>query len=411
MTPILALAFVACTGEEPENVPPCDQSGNICTWLGVPLTARAATQSTDRKETYLNLPQDITFASDGTAYYPDFNNHRVRRVGTDGMVDTISGTTFLGDGPNTDGSVNNCFADGCDAATSAWNHPTQVMVNPAAENEVWVAAWHNSRINIIDTTTNTMTWFAGNGGRNYSNGTPGDLSTVVMDLPSSVVFADDGTIYFSDQANHMIRRITPDDMIEDVAGQIRHAGYSGDGGPALDAELHGHTDQKADPGSKIDIDGDLLYITDTVNGMIRVIDLQTGTIDRVAGRYESLGTTTYTDAITGVPYEADAGNVPGFEGDGGDALEAKLNLPRDVAVGIDGELYIADTFNNCIRVVNTDGTIDTFAGECGSPQGYDGEKVAAKKALFNHPFGIAVDNEGNVYVADTGNHIIRRIAH
>jgi hypothetical protein len=406
--PTLLLALAACTGDDPQDGPPCDQPGNICTWLGVPEQARGATQTTPREETWLNLPQDIAFTSDGTGYYPDFNNHRIRRVSPDGMVDTISGTTFLGDGPNDSGSTANCWA-GCDAPSSAWNHPTHVTVNPAAENEIWVAAWHNSRVNVIDTDANTMTWYAGNGGRNYGPGEPGLLDTAVLDLPSSAVFASDGTLYFSDQANHMIRRITPDGMLEDVAGLVRHAGYSGDGGPAIEAELHGHTDQKADPGSKLEIDGDILYVTDTVNGMIRMIDLTDMTIHHVAGRYESLGTTTYVDAITGASYEADAGNVPGYDGDGGPAVDAKLNLPRDVAVGIDGELYIADTFNNCIRVVDTAGNIETFAGRCGEAEGYGGDKGPAVDATLNRPFGVAVDPDGNVYVSDTYNQIIRRI--
>lgn len=398
----------ACSGGddgEPTVEPTCDDPGQICDWIGTAGVAQFTDDDT-REKTRLYLPQDIAFASDGTGYYPDFNNHRIRKVTTDGMVETISGTGFLGDGPNTLGSVVNCW-EGCEALLSAWNHPTMVTVNPANEDEIWVAAWHNSRINVIDTATQTMTWYAGTGGRFYAGG---ELNLAVLDLPSSVVFADDGTMYFSDQANHMIRRITSAGVLEDVAGSPRHAGYSGDGGPAIDSELHGHTDQKADPGSKLAIDGNILYITDTVNGMVRTIDLDTMVIDRFAGAYESLGTVTYTDAVTGLPYDADGGNVTGYSGDGGSALDAKMSTPRDVAVGIDGEVYIADTKNNCVRVVGTDGIIETFAGKCGE-QGYDGDNVPATDALLAEPFGVAVDNDGNVYIADTLNHLIRRVAH
>jgi sugar lactone lactonase YvrE len=287
-----------------------------------------------------------------------------------------------------------------------------VAVDPTDPELVWVAAWHNSRINLLDPASNTMTWFAGTGGRFYGEAdVDGDgtaLDDCVLDLPSSIAFGDDGTLYFSDQANHVIRRITPDGTIETLAGEPRTPGFDGDGGPALEAHLHGHTDQKADPGSKLTVAGSDLYLADTVNGVIRRIDLDSGTIETVAGRYESAGTATYTDAITGASYEADAGSVTGYSGDGGDALDARMNTPRDVAVGPDGELYVADTKNACVRVIR-DGIIDTFAGTCGE-QGFAGDEGLATDALFGEVFGVAVDHEGHVYVADTSNQVIRRVA-
>lgn len=405
LTMSLPALLLACTGPEetPVEPDPCEVSGNICTWLGVPGEAKFSADDLSLSETWTYLPQDLVFLEDGTAIYPDFNNHRVRQVSPDGIVTTISGTGTLGDGPiGGDG----CFG-GCDAMASAWNHPTHVAVNPDEPGKVYVAAWHNSRINIIDTETNTLTWYAGTGGRFYADSD--NLEEAVLDLPSSAVFGDDGTLYFSDQANHLIRKITPDGDLVDIAGSPRFPGFEGDGGPAIEALLHGHTDQKADPGSKLAIDGELLYIADTVNGVIRAIDLQTGTIDTIAGSYTSAGSATFIDAITEESYEADSGSIIGYSGDGGPALEAVLNTPRDIAVGIEGELYIADTKNNCVRVV-VDGTIDTFAGRCGEAGGYEGDEGSALDAVLNEPFGVAVDYDGNVYVADTLNHIVRRIA-
>lgn len=393
----------------------CEEPGNICTFIGVPGVAKVSGEGVDRLQANTYLPQDIDFAPDGTAYFPDFNNHRIRRVNLDGTVETITGTTMLGDGPNTSGSASNCWA-GCDALDSAWNHPTQLAVNPEDPNQLYVAAWHNSRINIVDVEANTMTWFAGTGARNYALGVDTEidpdtnaLNELWMDLPSSIAFDGNGVLYYSDQANHMIRRILPDGTPENVAGQARHAGHSGDGGPAIEAELHGYTDQKADPGSKMTIDGNLLYLADTANGVIRMIDLDDGTIDTVAGKFESLGTVTYKDAITGLDYEADGGSKPGYSGDGGDALEAVFNTPRDVAVGLDGEVYIADTKNNCVRVLNTDGTVDSFAGKCGEDGAYGGDEGPALDAEFDGVFGVGVDPEGNVYIADASNHVIRRV--
>jgi hypothetical protein len=389
--------LVGCNGPNDDTVDPgdpCEESGNICVWMGRPGEAQFSAENTDRLDTYLYIPVDISFASDGTAYFPDYNNHRVRQVTPDGVVTTISGTGFLGDGPNNGGSTVNCWA-GCESMLSAWNHPTDVVVNPANESEVYVAAWHNSRLNKIDLSN-----------RNYVASE--DLTLATMDLPSAVAFAPNGTIYISDQANHMIRRLLPSGVLEDVAGSPRHAGYEGDGGPAIDSLLHGHTDQKADPGSKLVMDGKTLYVADTVNGVIRTIDHDTLTIDHFAGKYTSLGLTTYVDAVTGASYEADAGSVTGYSGDGGPATEAVFNTPRDLAVGIEGEIYVADTKNHCVRVIR-DGVVERFAGQCGPETGFGGEGGSALEAQFTDVFGVGVDPDGNVYIADSLNHVIWRV--
>jgi hypothetical protein len=433
--------------------PDCVTPGNVCTWLGVPMTAMFSGEGTNRSgdfqdpnATFLFLPQDITFTAEGVAYYPDFNNHRIRRVDLDDTVHTVSGTGFLGDGPNDSGSVINCWV-GCPADTSAWNHPTHVAVNPADETQLYVSAWHNSRMNIIDTDANTMTWYAGTGGRFYGSGLDPatalppavkafTLDRAVMDLPSSIAFGADGTLYVSDQANHMIRKVAPGSTrLEIVVGKIvvdidpatglpvglspasthRQPGFEGDGGLGTAAKLHGHTDQKADPGSRIEYNAanNSLLITDSVNGVIREWDIDTGIIETIIGKYTSAGTTEIQDAISGEIYTADAGSIPGYSGDGGDPLQAVFNTPRDVAIGIDGEIYVADTKNHCVRVVK-DGVVNTFAGICDPDpygQGFSGDGGPATEAMFSDVFGVGVDPEGNVYIADSGNHVIRRVAH
>jgi len=402
--PLIFLSLGACKGGDDgtsdQPLGPCDQPGAICTYVGVPGQARFSPEGEHRLDSTLYLPQDVAFGSDGIPVFPDFNNHRVRQVGADQMVYTISGTGMLGDGPI---GGTGCYApDTCDAAAAAWNHPTNVAVDPDDPNVVWVAAWHNSRINRIDITTGELEWFAGTGGRQY-DGDGGPATDAVLDLPSSVAFDErNGDLYVSDQANHIIRRIPAgSDTIELVAGMPRMPGYAGDGGPALDAQLHGHTAQKADPGSKITIHDGILYLADTVNGVVRTIDLDTGVIDLFAGSYSSLGTDE-----AGV----DLGSQPGYSGDGGDALDAVFNTPRDVAVGIDGEVYIADTKNSCVRVVDPDtNVVTTFAGQCGTI-GFEGDEGPASDALLGEPFGISVDADGNVYIADTLNHVIRRVA-
>jgi len=409
ITFLSAVSLIACNGSDPDDTAtpadPCEASGAICTWMGVPNEAMFAPEGKSRLQSNLYLPQDLAFGPDGIPVFPDFNNHRVRQVAADDMVYTISGTGMLGDGPI---GGTGCYApETCAAEASAWNHPTHVLPHPDDPNLVYVAAWHNSRINIIDITTGEMEWFAGTGGRQFG-GDGGPPTEAVLDLPSSIAFDErNGDLYVSDQANHVIRRIR-DGVIETVAGQPRSPGFSGDGGPAIDAYLHGHTAQKADPGSKITIHDGMLYLTDTVNGVVRVMDLDAGTIDLFAGKYESLGEDEIVDPKTKAVTYVDKGSVPGYSGDGGPATEAVFNTPRDVAVGIDGEVYIADTKNNCVRVVTTDGIVDTFAGQCGST-GFEGDEGPAASALLAQPFGIEVDAEGNVYIADSGNHVIRRV--
>jgi len=296
-----ALALAACNGDggngpkDKGDKDPCEVSGNICTWMGTQGIGGAAPDGLKRDDPHqlLYLPIDLTFSPDGTVFFPDYNNHRIRTIdpSTD-VVTTISGTGFLGDGPNDLGSVTNCWSwgpsQGCDAKKSAWNHPTDVIQNPTNPDELWVAAWHNSRVNKIVMSTNKLYWYAGTGSRFYASPSTGDadgdgfkdgdldkngylLNEIQMDLPSSVAFAPDGSLYFSDQANHLIRRLDlTTDTISDLAGTPRHAGFDPDDtvGPT-GSYLHGHTDQKADPGSKIIISGNTLYAADTVNGVIR----------------------------------------------------------------------------------------------------------------------------------------------
>jgi hypothetical protein len=409
---------------EPED--PCELPGNICTWLGVPQTWMFSGEGTNRgtsleTATFLGLPTDITFTADGTAYYADTNNHRVRRVGPDGIVTTMSGTGFLGDGPNASGSTIDCW-EGCPALESAWNAPTDVVVDPQDPDVLWVAAWKNNRVNRIDRAASTMTWWAGTGGAYFRDG---DRHQALFTRPTALAIATDGTIYVSDSWNQVIRAIELDGTVRTIAGEPRMPGHDGDGGYPLDARLHSVVHRTADPGSRITLQGDVLFLADTQNGVIRTVDLgpcaedrhedQLGMpkrggcrIEHFAGRYESVGTSSSTDDITGEILEHDGGSVVGYGGDGGDADDAVFNHPTDIAVGPGGEVYVVDMENHCVRVIHTDHTIETFAGTC-TQTGYGGDGGPATSAFLSWPMGVAIGPDGNVYIADTGNHIIRRV--
>ena len=233
-------------------------------------------------------------------------------------------------------------------------------------------------------------------------------------------------------------------IISTVAGTPRVRGYSGDDGPALSAKLYNPT------GVAIDISGNI-YIADTANNLLRMVTKSTGIISRVAGtpnKYGSSGdggpalsarlyfpTGIALDA-SGNIYIADYYNevirmvtkstgiisrvagtvgVSGYSGDGGPALLAKLFNPKGIALDVSGNIYIADYFNSVIRMVTrSTGIISTVAGTVGSilppaNGGYSGDGGPAVSAKLLIPSGMAVDLSGNIYIADTGNGIIRMV--
>lgn len=214
----------------------------------------------------------------------------------------------------------------------------------------------------------------GVGSIGYS-GDGGPATAAAFTYPFDVVVGEDGSLLIADRGNQRIRKITPDGVIHTVAGNGT-AGFSGDGGPALGAAL------REPAGIALGADGSI-YIADTFNHRIRRVTPD-GVIQTVAGN----GAATYG-------------------GDGGSALKASLQLPHGVAVGADGTIYIADTYNNRVRMVTPDGIIQTVAGN--STAGYSGDGGPASAALLSGPNGVAVGADGTLYIADTGNHRVRLV--
>jgi sugar lactone lactonase YvrE len=165
-------------------------------------------------------------------------------------------------------------------------------------------------------------------------------------------------------------------VINTIAGNGT-AGYSGDGGPANSAELNSPS------GIATDGSGNL-YIADPANNRIREVAMGTGVISTFAGN-----------------------GTAGYSGDGGPATNAELQLPVEVAVDSAGNLYIADQGNNVIRKVATNGTITTVAGN--NAEGYSGDNGQATNATLYAPAGVALDSVGNLYIADAGNNRIRLV--
>lgn len=393
-----ALALAACEPEGPSCQP---AAGTICTVAG---TGRAG-YSGDLGPAHraaLYLPMDTEIGPDGRVYLVDWNNHRIRVFDVDGAIETFAGSGILGDGPEGP------------ALDAAFNHPTNVIFD--ATGRMWIAAWHNSRVRVVDPATGLLDDVCGTGSRAYA-GDGGPAETAVLDLPAGIAFDPEGRLVMVDQANQMLRRIGADGTIERIAGQCLvnegmagetpeecpdsnklafgiaenpdvcmlpcQPAFGGDEGPALEARFAFPFGQAADPAGRLVIDrAGVIYVADSRNHRVRRIDLD-GTVHTVAGN-----------------------GTPGHGGDGGPASDAQLDNPVDLDIGSDGTLYIADTFNSCVRAVSPEGVIRTVVGVCGM-RGDSGDGGPPSEALLDRPYGVDLDRDGNLWVSDTHNHRVR----
>lgn len=368
LTPALTGAFFLSSSCVPGGDPTecTEEAGSICLFAGTGL-AGLGEDGLAPSATELYLPMDVQIGPDGRAYMTDWNNHRVRFVDEDGLMQTLVGTGYLGDAPNGPGR------------DTSLNHPTHISFAPNAD--MIISAWHNSKVLRYSFGSGAIEAICGNGQRSYG-GDGGPAIDAVLDLPVATAFAPDGSMYIADQANQRIRLIDLDGNINTVVG-TGEAGFSGDGGEAITAQINLPTGQSAPPSGRIAVDGEgNLYIADTGNHRIRKVD-PSGVITTVAGSGER-----------------------GFAGDGGDATAAQLSRPNDVAVDDEGNLFIADTDNSCVRQVSPSGVISTLAGTCGQ-RGNEGDMGPATEALLDRPYGLEVAPGGDVYVVDTHNHSIR----
>ncbi|MBT5869458.1 MAG: hypothetical protein HOH38_11530 [Nitrospinaceae bacterium] len=210
---------------------------------------------------------------------------------------------------------------------------------------------------------------------NHDVGDGKPATSVVLTLVDGIAVDRAGNIYLSHRSKNRIRKVSPDGIITTIAGN-GIAGYSGDGGPALEAALNFPAGLALDEQNN-------LFIADRNNHRIRKVTPD-GIISTVAGTGQAE-----------------------FGGDGGPALEAQLHHPSDVEVASNGELYFSDRSNHRIRKVNQDGIISTVAGQ--GQLGFGGDFGLATNALLKFPFGIALDKKGNLYIADRGNNRVRKV--
>ena len=323
----------------------------------------------------LNYPNGVATDGAGNVYIVDQRNNRIRKVDSSGVITTFAGT---GDyGVDRDYIRGGYVGDGGPAVDALLAQPSGVAADGAGN--VYIADTGNHRIRKVDS-SGVITTFAGTEVYGYSGdgGDGGPSVEALLAEPSGVAVDGAGNVYIADQRNHRIRKVDSSGTITTFAGSEEH-GDGGDGGPSVEALL-------AEP-SGVAVDGaGNVYIADQRNHRIRKVD-SSGTITTFAGRED------YRDG--------------GFGGDGGPAALAQLRSPSDVATAGAGNLYIADRFNHRIRKVDSSGVITTFAGS--GEYGFGGDGGPAAEAQLYSPNGVATDGAGNLYIADTGNSRIRKV--
>ena len=257
--------------------------------------------------TSLYQPSGVVADASGNVYIGDMLNHRVRMVdGSTGLISTIGGTGSAGFG-----------GDGGPATAAQFNRPYGLTLDGVGN--LYVADQYNHRVRKINLASGIVTTILGNG-TSGSSGDGGPATAALIDFPNYVHADGAGNLYVTDNGNHKIRKINTSGIINTVVG-TGVGGFSGDGGPATDAQLY------FPAGITLDTAGNL-YVTDFGNNCIRKVS-PTGFISTIAGN----------------------STVAGFSGDGGPATAAKLNRPLDITTDHLGNVYIFDGLNNRIRKI------------------------------------------------------------
>lgn len=372
----------------------------------------------------LKNPLGVAVDNQGTVYIADSSNHRVRTV-KNGTIKTLTGNgtaAFAGDGYS--------------AGSAKVNYPANVSVD--ASRNVFIADQGNRRVRKITASTGRITSVAGNGTLGYS-GDGGAGTAAQLNQPTAVAWTNDGRLLVADAHDNEVRALLPSGVVVAVAGRPGVSGFSGDGGAATQATLGFVSGVASDAAGNV-------YIADW-NHRVRKVAATTGVITTIAGNgtagaagdggnasgaqlnrpsglaFDRAGNLLISDtgnqrvrridAVNGdvsatSPISTVAGNgLTAFAGDGGPAVLAALSSPVTVAVDAADNLYIADSGNQRVRRVDASGVITTVAGS--GVIGYSPEGTVATSAALNFPRGVAIDSVGDLFIADAGNCLVRKV--
>jgi sugar lactone lactonase YvrE len=317
-------------------------------------------------------PYGMRVDAAGNLFIVDDSNNRVRKVDINGVITTLAGNATAG--PTGDGG----------AATNASLHAPVDVAGDGAGN-LYIADYGNNRVRHVDV-NGIITTVAGNGSTGDA-GNGGAATNASLQSPDAVALDAAGNLFVGDADFSQVRRVGGDGIITLVAGNGFFT-YAGDGGPATNASLFGPV------GLAIDGAGDLL-IADSQNQRVRLVN-DSGIISTVAGN----------GIIGGIgEFGFELGT---FAGDGGPAANAGISIPTDVKIDAFGDFFIVDQGNNRVRRVDAAGVITTVAGN--GAGGFSGDGGAATNASLSSPARVAVDIAGNLYISDTGNNRVRKVA-
>jgi sugar lactone lactonase YvrE len=306
----------------------------------------------------LNEPKALSLDPHGNLLIADSENHVIRKLDrSTGMIMTVAGCSATPDPQGT--AVNE------DSVAAIDDLLDEGAVKPEAAFAQ--QADLSGTVRYVINASGVRKRFGGDGG---------PAVDARLNFPTAVAVDERGDLYVADTMNHRIRRVDAKTGVIATFAGVGQPRFSGDGGPSIHAGLN-------EPAA-LAVHGTRLYIADQSNNRIRMIDLISGIITSVVGTGSA-----------------------GYNGDGMLAAEAALAGPTGLAVGTDGTLYIADTFNGRIRAVDpATGVITTMVGDGGEYR-YQGPMEACSGSL-SRPSGIAVDADGNLFLTDSDNHLVRR---
>jgi uncharacterized protein (TIGR03437 family) len=327
-------------------------------------------------------------------------------------INTIAGTA------GTAGFV----GDGGAPSAAEFSSPSAVALD--SSGNLYIADTVNHCIRKIS--GNIITTIAGTGGTAGYSGDLAAATAAYLSSPSALAFDSSGNLYIADTGNNVIRKISGTTISTVVGIQGQGGAYGGDLGPATSANLNQPTDIAFDSAGNY-------YISDNANERIRRVDTAGNITTYVGATGGTNGTSGKLNAPNGLGFDAsgalyiaDSGNnrlakyippssftnfagneSPGFGGDGGPASSAQISKPVGLTFDAAGSIYFTDTNNSRIRKITPDGIITTIAGSRFT--GYSGDGGPATSAALSFPRSIAISPNGTVYIADTGNHVIRTL--
>ncbi len=357
-------------------------------------------------------PHGVATDNAGNIYVADSWNNTIRKitpVGTNWVVNTIAG--MAGSQGSTDGVGGN----------ARFNDPTTVAID--SFGNLYVADQDNYTVRKGNPAglVSTLAGQAGNLGTNDGTGT-----NALFSSPYGVAVDDIGNVYVSDSDGETIRKVSPAGIVVTLAGTANAFGSAD--GVGSNARFWGSS------GVAVDGVGNV-YVADTQNGEVRKVtsagivrtiagSVSPGSVDGIGSSARFSGPARLAVDGAGNVYVADTKNhvireitslgmvstIAGSAGNAGSAdgigSDARFNSPHGVAVDSAGSVYVADSGNSTIRKITAAGVVSTVAGLAGNSGSADGTGSTVR---FNNPRGIAMDSAGNVYVADTDNHTIRKV--